>query len=341
MEKLISFIVPIYNIEKYVGQCIESLISQDMEQIEIILVDDGSKDASGAICDTYAKKDERIKVIHLENTGVAGARNIGLNSATGKWVCLVDGDDWVSSNLCNSLLPYLDSDFDIIFFGYQHVSEQNKTIYQNDKSMIELDKGDFAQLQVGIFNSNAISEKYDKLPYLTPWGKLFKRTFICENDLQYTLDVKKGQDGLFNIAAYECAQSGKYINEVLYNYRINAESICHRFNPDIEQILEFLIQKYSEFLDIYPKDELINCFDTMKLRQLMYCIILNYCHKDNKNHYKKRKQDFLQALEKETYKNVFNNISINDLKFQEKVLAILIKHRLFMFINLLNKIRTK
>lgn len=99
----ISIIVPVYNVEKYIRRCIDSLITQTFKSIEIILIDDGSKDTSGAICDEYALKDERVKVIHKENGGVSSARNVGLDNATGTYIMFCDPDDYVDPTWCEKL----------------------------------------------------------------------------------------------------------------------------------------------------------------------------------------------------------------------------------------------
>lgn len=100
MEPLLSIIVPIYNVEQYLERCIESIINQTYKNLEIILVDDGSKDNSGTIADTYASKDNRIKVIHKENGGLSDARNHGLDQAKGKYIIFIDSDDFIDSSMC-------------------------------------------------------------------------------------------------------------------------------------------------------------------------------------------------------------------------------------------------
>lgn len=107
MEELISVIVPVYKVEKYINQCIDSIINQTYTNLEIILVDDGSPDNCGIICDKYAKKDRRIKVIHKENAGVSSARNVGLDNSNGEFITFVDADDYVSNIYCEELLKTL------------------------------------------------------------------------------------------------------------------------------------------------------------------------------------------------------------------------------------------
>lgn len=106
-DELISVVVPIYNVEKYIEKCIDSIINQTYTNLEIILVDDGSPDKCGKICDEYAKRDKRIKVIHKENGGVSSARNIGLDNLNGEYVTFIDADDYISNNYCEELLNAL------------------------------------------------------------------------------------------------------------------------------------------------------------------------------------------------------------------------------------------
>lgn len=125
----VSFIIPVYNVEKYVAQCIESLCEQKEKNIEIILIDDGSTDSSLKICKEYKERDDRIKVIYQVNQGACVARNKGLVEAKGDWICFVDGDDWVEKNICSDISPYMDQDYDIIFFSYNKIYGNRKKKY--------------------------------------------------------------------------------------------------------------------------------------------------------------------------------------------------------------------
>ena len=116
MKPLISVIIPVYNVERYLDECIKSIVNQTYENLEIILVDDGSPDNCPRMCDDWAKKDERIRVIHKENGGLASARNAGMNICTGEYISFVDSDDWMELNAYESLLKYFDDKTDIVKF---------------------------------------------------------------------------------------------------------------------------------------------------------------------------------------------------------------------------------
>ena len=123
--ELVSIVVPVYNIEKYIGNCIESIQKQTYENIEILLIDDGAKDESGAICDCYAQKDRRIRVFHKENGGLSDARNYGAQQVRGKYMLFIDGDDTISSELVEKTLDCAEkTDGDMVFFDFESVEEE-------------------------------------------------------------------------------------------------------------------------------------------------------------------------------------------------------------------------
>ena len=127
MEELISVVVPVYNVEKYIDKCINSIINQTYKNLEIILVDDGSPDNCGNICDEYAKKDNRIIVIHKENGGVSSARNIGIKNAKGKWITFVDSDDWIENDYVEKLSKIgIQNKAEVVLCGYNRINNNDK-----------------------------------------------------------------------------------------------------------------------------------------------------------------------------------------------------------------------
>ena len=119
---LVSIIVPVYNVERYIAQCITSILAQTYQKFELILVDDGSKDKSGEICDFYAKQDKRILVFHNANQGVSAARNFGIEHASGSRLCFVDSDDWVDTTYLSDMLKY--ADYDFVIQGMKHLGQE-------------------------------------------------------------------------------------------------------------------------------------------------------------------------------------------------------------------------
>lgn len=142
-KKLISIIVPVYNVEKYLCECINSIINQKVKHWELILVDDGSTDRSGSICDNYVTKDNRIRVIHKQNGGVSSARNIGIEEAKGEWLVFVDADDWVDENYLTLIFENIDRGYQIIHFGYNKQLSDGSIQVRNPNSLGEVMKSDF------------------------------------------------------------------------------------------------------------------------------------------------------------------------------------------------------
>lgn len=218
---LISVIVPVYNIENYIERCIESIIAQTYVNLEIILVDDGSTDSSGRICDAYAKRDERIKVIHKVNGGLVSARKTGILEASGEYAAYVDGDDWIEKNMYEYLIARIE-DADVIISGVvrdyksHSVREVNKIsegVYQGIslqdiyKSMICTGKFFERGIQPHIFNV------------------LYKKNLLLENQIQVPNELNVGEDAACIYPVLLNAKKIVLINECLYHYVMRTDSI--------------------------------------------------------------------------------------------------------------------
>ena len=167
MSNIISIIVPIYKVEKYLDRCINSILNQTFKDFELILVDDGSPDRCGDICEEYAKKDKRIKVIHKENGGLSDARNAGLDIAKGEYIGFVDSDDWIEIDMYEKLYYSCElNDSDISIIGVYEINENGNII---DQYIPSLDK-------IGL---------KDILKRAPPWNKLFKRELFYNNNLKF------------------------------------------------------------------------------------------------------------------------------------------------------------
>ena len=175
MDK-ISIIVPFYNVEKYAPKCIESIINQTYTNLEIILVDDGSPDTCGKICDDYALKDGRIKVIHKKNAGLSDARNVGIKEATGKYIGFVDGDDYIEKDMYKYLYNLIkENNADISICGVEEVYEDGSIQDEKAKESIEI-----------LSKEDAIKELLlDKKVRSHAWDKLYKRELFENIEYPY------------------------------------------------------------------------------------------------------------------------------------------------------------
>lgn len=184
---LLSIIVPVYNMERFLNDCVDSILSQTFTDFELILVDDGSKDKSPAICDEYAKKDSRVKVIHKANGGVSSARNMGLDVAQFDYVAVLDSDDYVASEMYDTMVKQMQTGaYDLIVCGYDYVDESGNV----------LRKYESAQDRV-LSKEQLVYEFLNIMPTVRfgTCNKIFKRQII--GDLRYDENLKSGEDGEF------------------------------------------------------------------------------------------------------------------------------------------------
>ena len=176
--KKISVIIPVYGVEKYIRKCLESVVNQTYKNLEIIVVNDGTKDNSMEIVKEYLF-DKRIKIINKENGGISSARNAGLEIATGDYISFVDSDDYISKNLYSELAKYMEEDYDMVKFGILTVDLKNNKMIENKSKQFENKTGEEA------FD---ILYKTDKMTEVA-WGYLYKASFWKENNFKFTKDM--------------------------------------------------------------------------------------------------------------------------------------------------------
>jgi glycosyltransferase involved in cell wall biosynthesis len=212
---MITIIVPVYNVEQYVSNCIESIIGQTYKELEIILVDDGSTDSSGHICDRYAQKDARIKVIHKQNGGLSDARNVGLDVATGEYIGFVDGDDFVSSTMYEKLLGIITSqEADLVICDYEEVRKNG----YNPENQIE-DDG-----HIQIVEGNDVFDLVTSLETknIVAWNKLYKKEIF--SDLRYESGRLHEDQWIIPYVVEKCSRIA-YTDAKLYYYVFRDDAI--------------------------------------------------------------------------------------------------------------------
>ena len=216
---MIGVIVPVYNAEKYLCQCIDSILAQTFADFELLLIDDGSKDNSGAICDEYAEKDKRIRVFHKENGGVSSARNMGLDKAKGEWITFVDADDYLYKDAFESLLKK--SHADLIVGGYVHVgilSKKKKILLPDDRKIVIKGEGDILGEVMACYLT-------------TPWCKLFRKNIIRDRNLRFDSSLSYGEDTDF-VFQYVCwIDTIQFVSQAVYCYHdAEVDCICRDFD---------------------------------------------------------------------------------------------------------------
>lgn len=313
---LVSVIVPIYGVEKYLPKCINSIIGQTYKNLEIILVDDGSKDSCSQICDEYKKRDKRIKVIHKVNGGVCTARNEGLMHSSGQYIQFVDGDDWIAPCMVEKLVEHMSnaqSDFVMCSFYFSGDTDIKHKLY----------------LKQGIYNNEAIHNdifpimlytgtfyEFGLLPSL--WNKLYKRELI-ENILTLPTDIFLGEDVLCTYALMRHVRTFCVIDEPLYYYRQNMLSVTKSYRQN--QIIE------TRKLIHYVK-ELYQCSDwERQCAYYTYSVVLADYHNEG------QQCSFMEIYQRYKGLKVFIKcIGIQDLIRKFPIKNIPFVHRVELFI---------
>ena len=208
----ISIIIPVYNAEKYLRRCIDSVLSQSFTDFELILVDDGSKDKSPQICDEYASQDTRVRVIHKANGGVSAARNDGLDIAKGEYITFIDSDDWVEREYLETLSNY--RDYDIVFFSHRMIYEDGYTT----EFKFEAKEGDKQNIWeiVASLRKNAVGSNF----YGYTWNKMFRRDIIEKYKIRFIEGLRISEDEVYTLDYCTHAKSIKVLPLCLYNYRV-------------------------------------------------------------------------------------------------------------------------
>lgn len=245
----ISIIIPIYNVEKYLSKCIDSILIQTYRDFELLLIDDGSKDKSGEICDTYAKMDNRVKVFHKDNGGVSSARNYGICKAVGDWISFVDSDDWVEKE-CYSTLMDDDKVADLTYFGCCCCYIDGSRTVFSPCDFFSTNKNNIEK-HLALLKDN--NQKFEYLGYT--WNKLFKKELIDKYNIRFVEDLAMREDELFTLSYARYIDSLRVKSSVLYNYRVIPTGLTHSIKRSKSYL--FLSKKLLDILPFYSDSKLL------------------------------------------------------------------------------------
>ena len=338
-EPKVSIIVPVYNVGEYFERCLSSLTSQTLKEIEIILVDDGSKGETPALCDKAALEDSRIKVIHKENEGAGKARNAGLKIAKGKYIGFVDSDDYVDLKMYEILYEKAEKySSDFVISGVTYVNgnmfkedgNTDKRTYFNEDTNIE-GKEALTELRLGILGSLP-GEKEDSKYGTSVWKNLFKREIIVNNGLYFESEREMlSEDALFLLDYIPCIKKATGIENALYNYVRNEGSISKSYKADrfskgfvfIEEA-EKRLKKDIEY-DEYIKYSNRYCQSFLRVicsQEVMYA-------SENNIPYKKLKERLKTVCENPKSESVLKSYPLYKLPLKQALFAYAMKYKLY------------
>lgn len=269
MKTILSVIIPVYNAEKYLYRCLESIVSQLRDSVEIILVNDGSIDQSPQICNIFAKQYSSIKVIHQSNHGVSSARNKGLEIAKGEYITFVDSDDYITQNYFSSIMEALKTKKDLYFFKCIKLEKAKKEEIRDwiDQLPRNIDKEEVYRI--------LLSGKSNE-----PWDKVYRNELIRSNNISFQTGVSLGEDLIFTLHFARYVKKAELIPKILYCYRILQTGLCQRKN-DFQTL--YWHNKLFCAMDTFIIDKKIDEETKYKSYAYMLQILTNCCGKLYKN----------------------------------------------------------
>lgn len=252
----VSIVVPIYNVEKYLHECVDSIINQTLKDIEIILVDDESSDSSGKICDEYAKCDSRITVIHQKNKWLGGARNSGIKIAKGEYIAFIDADDFIAENFCELLYDFaIKNKCEIVFHNSVLVDDNKNFLGESNTSDLFNGKV-FSRKEVeDIIYPTIIKSHYANFNSALFSRKIAEKGFLFDEDIRYAEDYEAA------LRVYKIAESVGYCGDAVYFYRQNDASIMHVIKFERLKQLIYLFELREKFIEennLKTKENLFN-----------------------------------------------------------------------------------
>ena len=327
----ISVIIACFNVEKYLEQCMDSIVNQTFKNLEIITVNDGSTDQSLTILQKYKQSDDRIIIINQKNQGLSGARNSGIDIASGKYLMFIDGDDWINSETISATINSLiHKKTDIVLFSYIKEYE-NKSVKKFILSENKIfDSIEIKKLYKRLFGLSGIElakpEHADSL--VTAWGKLYKTEIIKENKLQF-VDCKLigTEDLLFNIYYFNFIQSAAYLHECLYHYRKNNNSsLTSTYKKSFRQQWNYLFDLIQDFI---IKNNLDKSFQqAFNNRVAMSIVSLGLNELYFKNSFIDKIKKINIIINEPKYQIAINNLPIEKFKIHWKIFYLLAKYKL-------------
>ncbi|MDF2607276.1 MAG: N-acetylglucosaminyltransferase [Bacillales bacterium] len=292
MNPMISIIVPVYNAEQHLERCISSLSNQKYPYFEIILINDGSSDNSGIICDDFLNKNKNIKVFHTKNCGVSNARNVGIENARGDYIQFVDSDDFINEYYISRMVEQIqDKNIDLVIGGINHVNfESNKiNILREIKSKKE---GHYTKGNLKLIIDELINVSYINYCY----SKLISRKLLIDNNIRFDINISLGEDTLFVLDMIKASNNIYISTHADYFYVIHSnETLTYKYRPDKFEILNNLSLRLTDFCQqegLYS-DEVKEALEKRYMEMIRFCLDENF-----------------KQIEGKSFLNVLKNIGV-------------------------------
>lgn len=336
----ISIIVPCYNVEQYIETCVKSVLNQTYSNWELVLVDDGSKDSTSVLCDSFSALDSRITVIHKSNGGLVSARNAGYEVVSGDWLTYLDGDDWISASFCEKIVNVLKNheDIDLIFFCISQEIE-NKTVkgkwnwnqYKDGRVYNHVENQYLSAYSLNYHSG--LSDAVGKV-YRTKWCK---QCGIVHNPL-----LRQGEESVeFVMRAFYSANKSVFLKELLYHYRYNDSSISKM--PDERNVCYIVdcMNSVKAFINEIPNNAIfIKEFEFRNAYLLISIAMHIYFNPNNSISYKERKMKYENLIQSNSlFVSAVENVKSSQFDILRGLAFMCIKHKFFHGLNFIGKIK--
>ncbi|NRO80837.1 glycosyltransferase family 2 protein [Lactobacillus helveticus] len=334
-NKKISIIIPVFNNEKYIDRCLSSICGVNEEDIEILVIDDGSTDHTANIIKKYISNYHNIQYIYQKNSGVSTARNMGLRKATGKYVFFLDSDDYLSKNGISELIRYADGKNDLVVFPYVSVkSEKNE--YENKKikhEKIKIVENSDELIKDALINRDVVfnfgnQKNMGCQDMRSSCSKLIKLNIIQQNNISFNKDIVIAEDMIFMLQVYTCIKNALFVNRIVYFYWQNNNSAINSYHSNyLNNIL--IVNSYIEKITQKRQYDFNEAVDYYKLNDIILYLKYDIFNKKNKDARAKKYYKINAFLNEFNYKRIFNNVKHSNL-----YKSVEIKKRLFYRITL-------
>jgi glycosyltransferase involved in cell wall biosynthesis len=333
---IISIVVPVYRVPaELLRRCIESALAQTLREIEIILVDDGSPDDCGSICDEYERADGRVVVIHRANGGLTAARNTGQHAAQAPWLMFLDGDDWVEPNMCERLYEVAARDkVQLVICGisrdYSNARDALPVGLQEGKVY---SAAECKQLQVRLL-------QYDE-NLATVYAKLIDKSVLDRHEIEHDESLRQGAEGLeFNLRLFEHLQSAAFVEQCLYHYVFNCSSVTATPDSTNYACAIAAFEKIRGLIDTSENgSELLPWFRNRLLYVVIATGVSGFFNPENVDPYSKKKSDYREYLAIPIIKEALNRANTARLSLGRRIILFCIRHRLFWALAIAGRVR--
>lgn len=314
MKPLVSIVVPIYNVEKYLRKCLNSIVNQTYKDIEVILINDGSTDNSARICDDFAQNDNRIRVIHNKNQGVSYSRNQGINLAKGEYILFIDSDDDISMHYVEQLVANTTAGIDLVICGIED-------IYENCRF-----PKDIKWRKISSNLSGKIEDDFYTLINYTrvPFAKLFKTEILKKYKIYFPANISFSEDQIFNLDYFYRIQNYKFINKELYRH-------YHRDNNSLSSkktLTNFYTYiKTLQIMDNFLQNKHVYLKETIFLNEIINVMIMFSRLSENKDSFLKLKQR-VKELNRIVDKKYYSKYSHKKISFKRNIIIKLMEYNM-------------